>query len=92
MPKKIISKQQIIKAAQIIVANNFNPTVIAVRKQLNYCGSGSTIHKYLSQWKMACFKNMLERENIKESEPTSLEINELERSLKLDFQKQINRN
>ena len=62
MPKKIISKQQIIKAAQDLVSNNLNPTLLSIRKKLNYCGSDSTIHKYLSQWKTECFKSMLQED------------------------------
>jgi len=92
MPKKIISKQQVIKAAQIVVANNLNPTLVAVRKQLNYCGSDSTIHKYLSQWKTECFKNMLQEDCKEENRQFSQEVNELERSLKLELHKQIQHN
>ena len=92
MPKKIISKQQIIKAAQNLVSNNLNPTLLAIRKKLNYCGSDSTIHKYLSQWKIECFKSMLQENCKEENRQISQEPNELERSLKLDLHKQIQRN
>ena len=56
MPKKIISKQKIIDAAKILAASDRNPTLAAVRKQLNYHGSNSTIHKYLKEWKKSCFE------------------------------------
>ena len=56
MPKKLISKQHVIDAAKILIANNHKPTMLAIRQQLNNCGSNSTIHKYLQEWKKSCFE------------------------------------
>jgi len=58
MPKKIISKQKVIQAAQSIAENGKSPTLSAVRLKLGNQGSLSTIHKYLKEWKENCFKQI----------------------------------
>jgi hypothetical protein len=58
MPKKVISKQKVIQAAQSLVENGENPTLAAVRLKLGNQGSLSTIHKHLKQWKDNCFKQI----------------------------------
>ena len=84
MPKKIIFKQQIIQAAQVLIANNINPTLAAIRKHLNNCGSNSTIHKYFWQWKQECFKNFNNSNKIINIDDNLLEDR---RILKLNLQK-----
>ncbi|MGI9214777.1 MAG: DNA-binding protein [Gammaproteobacteria bacterium] len=91
MTRKIIFKKEVNNAAESLVQEERVATVAAIKALLN-SNSEPTIHKYLSQWKMACFKNMLQRESQQECEPTIQEVSELERSLKLDLQKQIQRN
>ena len=92
MVRKIISQQEVIKAAEQLVRENRTPTVAAIKALLN-SSSEPTIHKHLSQWKSQCFQNMLDPNPKEESsESTTKQPNELERSLKLDLQKQIQRN
>jgi hypothetical protein len=90
MTKKTISKQQVIEAAKLLVANGHNVTLIAIRQQLGHSGSLSTIHKYLSQWKQQCFKRMVT--NTDETSSNDLILIEEFRALKLELQKQISRN
>lgn len=56
MPNAKLTKQDIFKAAQSMVAKGTMPTQDKIRE---YLGSGSrgTIHKYLQQWKLSCYRN-----------------------------------
>ena len=46
----IVTKEEILQAAEELQAANENPTIKAIRQHLGH-GSNTTIHKYLSQWK-----------------------------------------
>ncbi len=59
MPKKLITEQQVINVAKLLVMNGKTLTVAAVRMHLGTNGSDSTIHKYLKKWKEECFKKTI---------------------------------
>lgn len=93
MPKKIISKQQIINAAQILVASDRNPTLAAVRKQLNCHGSNSTIHRYLKEWKKSCLVQGNINTTINLNNQTNIEeLIEKQYNLEKTLQKQTTQN
>ncbi len=51
-----LTKQDVFKAAEAIITKGLTPTQDNVRGYLGR-GSRGTIHKYLQQWKLACFRN-----------------------------------
>lgn len=51
MPRKSVTKTEVIKAANAIAARQEIPTIMAVRKFLGGVGSETTLHKYLKIWK-----------------------------------------
>lgn len=60
---KGITRQQVFEAANLIAAKGLGPTQDSVRAFLG-SGSRATLHKYLKEWKQACFQkssiNMLD--------------------------------
>lgn len=46
-----ITKEDVIQAANVLVAEGKSPTVLNVRKTLGNTGSNTTINKHLSEWK-----------------------------------------
>lgn len=56
MQKRRIDKQQIFDAAKVIAHMDREPTVAGIRKYLGFTGSETTLHKYLKEWKLKCFK------------------------------------
>ena len=54
--QKTVSEEQVIDVAKSIADNGQSPTIATIRKHLNYRGSNSTIHKYLSKWKIECYQ------------------------------------
>lgn len=56
MPKTLITEQQVINTAKLLVINCKPLTVASVRLHLGTHGSDSTIHKYLKKWKEECLK------------------------------------
>lgn len=49
---KIVTREMIFNAAIEIAKGNEMPTITTIREALFYCGSNTTIHKYLKEWKM----------------------------------------
>jgi len=47
-----ISKEDVVQAAEILLAEGKSPTVIQVRQMLGNTGSNTTINKHLSEWKI----------------------------------------
>ncbi|MGI9214738.1 MAG: DNA-binding protein, partial [Gammaproteobacteria bacterium] len=93
MPKKIISKQEIIDAAKILAASDRNPTLAAVRKQLNYHGSNSTIHRYLKEWKKSCLGQSNINTTLNLNNQTNIEeLIEKQYDLEKNLQQQITQN
>jgi len=91
LPKKLVSQQTVIRAAEKLVLANCIPTVTAIRSQLN-SGSETTIHKYLSQWKRQCFTKMVIGYKEQSSISVDQELIESHRTLKLELQKQLSHN
>ena len=56
MQKPRINKQKIFDAAKAIARLNKEPTVANIREYLAFTGSQTTLHKYLREWKIKCFK------------------------------------
>jgi septal ring factor EnvC (AmiA/AmiB activator) len=52
-----VTKQKVFTAAKHIALRNQEPTTKSVRAYLAFTGSQTTIHKYLKEWKLQCFKN-----------------------------------
>jgi chromosome segregation ATPase len=55
MSRTSITRQDVFEAAQGLIAKGYTPTQDGVRHFLGR-GSRGTIHKYLKEWKEACFK------------------------------------
>jgi DNA repair exonuclease SbcCD ATPase subunit len=89
MVRKLISEQQVIEAAKLLVSNHQSVTIEKVRKQLGGCGSHLTIHKYLFKWKQQCFEQAHGRQIC--SEPNTKWIEE-KRTLEQTLNKQISQN
>lgn len=66
MPKKLISEQQVINAAKLLVSSGKSLTLAAIRMHLGSSGSDSTIHKYLKKWKQKCFERDTNQQNLSE--------------------------
>jgi hypothetical protein len=56
MRKSIITKQKIFDAAKVIAHLDKEPTMARVREHLAFTGSQTTLHKYLKEWRLSCFK------------------------------------
>lgn len=56
MKQQRINKQQIFAAARAIAHLGKEPTMARVREYLAFTGSETTLHKYLKEWKLKCFK------------------------------------
>lgn len=56
MQKKRINKQQIFDAAKVIAHMDKEPTTANVREYLAFTGSQTTLHKYVKEWRLKCFK------------------------------------
>ena len=56
MQKNGINKQKIFDAAKIIAHLDKEPTTANVREYLAFTGSQTTLHKYLKEWRLKCFK------------------------------------
>jgi chromosome segregation ATPase len=56
MQKNRINKQKIFDAAKIIAHLDKEPTTANVREYLAFTGSQTTLHKYLKEWRLKCFK------------------------------------
>lgn len=66
MPKKLISEQQVVNAANLLANSGKSLTLAAIRIHLGAKGSNSTIHKYLKKWKHECFKQGSNQQNSSE--------------------------
>ena len=51
-----ITRQKVFKAAKVIALKGKEPTLADVRAYFAGCGSQTTIHKYLKEWKLKCFQ------------------------------------
>ena len=89
MSKTCITKQDVQKIANQLAVAGLIPTQKLVRNRLGK-GSGGTIQKYLSEWKQECFKNFASLNKIVAIDNNSLL--EEHRFLKLELQKQLERN
>ena len=56
MHNKRINKQKIFDAAKIIAHLDKEPTTTNIREHLAFTGSQTTLHKYLREWRLKCFK------------------------------------
>lgn len=56
MLKKEITKSKVFDAARVIAHMDREPTMANVREHLAFTGSQTTLHKYLKEWKLKCFK------------------------------------
>jgi chromosome segregation ATPase len=56
MQKQRINKQKIFDAAKVIAHMDKEPTITNVRAYLAFTGSQTTLHKYLKEWRLRCFK------------------------------------
>jgi len=56
MQKQRITKQKIFDAAKVIAHLDKEPTMARVREHLAFTGSETTLHKYLKEWRLKCFK------------------------------------
>lgn len=89
MPKKTITEQQVINAANLLANSGKSLTLAAVRIHLGAKGSNVTIHKYLKKWKHECFKQGSNQQNF--SEPYNNYIEE-KRILEQTLHKQLTQN
>lgn len=89
MPKKLISEEQVIHAANLLANSGKSLTLAAVRIHLGAKGSNATIHKYLKKWKHECFKQSSNQQN--SSEPYNNNIEE-KRILEQTLHKQLTQN
>lgn len=56
MKKNKVNKQKIFDAAKVIAHMDKEPTTTNVREYLAFTGSQTTLHKYLKEWRLKCFK------------------------------------
>ena len=56
MQKQRIEKQKIFNAAKVMAHLGKEPTTTNIREHLAFTGSQTTLHKYLKQWRLKCFK------------------------------------
>ena len=56
MQKNRINKQKIFAAAKVMAHLDKEPTTTNIREYLAFTGSQTTLHKYLKQWRLKCFK------------------------------------
>ena len=56
MQKQQLTKQKIFDASKVIAHLDKEPTIANVRGYLAFTGSQTTLHKYLKEWKLKCFK------------------------------------
>ena len=56
MQKKRIDKQKVFDAAKVMAHLDKEPTTINIREHLVFTGSQTTLHKYLKEWRLKCFK------------------------------------
>jgi hypothetical protein len=89
MSRTSITRQDVFEAAQGLTAKGYTPTQDGVR---HYLGKGSrgTIHKYLKEWKEACFKQGGKKAHIETEDSKKL----LEENRRLEQQsvKQLEQN
>lgn len=71
MHNKRISKQKIFDTARVIAHLDKEPTLANVREYLAFTGSQTTLHKYLKEWRLECFK-AYDPESIKEIVPQEM--------------------
>ncbi len=56
MQNKRLNKQKVFDAAKVIAHLDKEPTTANIREYLAFTGSQTTLHKYLKEWKLKCFK------------------------------------
>lgn len=87
--KKNLNKKQIFDAASTIANGGNIPTLSKIREHLG-AGSKVTIHKYFREWKQECFRNFSSLNKVTVIDNSRLL--EEHRFLKLEIQKQLERN
>lgn len=87
--KKSLNRTLVFEAAQALVKQGRIPTQDSVRQYLGR-GSRGTIHKYLQQWKQACFENS--SQGLEQSQEPASGWIEAKLSLEQALEKQIQLN
>lgn len=86
---KKITQKAVFEAAKTIVREGREPTLAILRDYLG-SGSQSTLHKYLKEWKKACFEQGLKEQNNTVVDHQALI--QKNRQLEIQFNKQLEQN
>jgi len=93
LSRKGINKQQVFEIAKEITYSDQLPTALKIRARVG-TGSIATIHKYLQEWKINCFKKaFLNKElNVVSACDGINELDEKKRSLEQSLSRQVKQN